>query len=333
MPSLSFQAGPSAAEIEASLHGVAQAHLTLSMRPCCSAPCRIFSASGAVKTSTTPPPSPAALASLSAVPGPSVIGTVSWNALAGRLFSLASSVTPRLLKSPPGNLRPRHGEPLDLLAHEVLRRAERGEVRAHVHVADVAPEVALAGDAGRDDVDVVLLVVLVVDVAVDDARAAGQSEHLLLLEQLGGQRGDLLRVGLLGLGDVLDGPAVDAAVVVDAVEDGLRRLGDVGEVDTRLLGDDGADLDGLARGLLAVAEAALRRSADAAVVEAPSPPPPPLAESLSSSLPHAPTARASANAAITASTRGPAGFNLVRNGPSPESDETGLRPTVQTTGY
>ena len=55
------------------------------------------------------------------------------------------------------------------------------------------------------------------------------------------------------------------------------------------------------------------------------PPPPPLAESLSSSLPHAPTARASANAAITASTRGPAGFNLVRNGPSPESDETGLR--------
>src|SRR6185312_7618507 len=79
------------------------------------------------------------------------------------------------------------------------------------------------------------------------------------LEQLGGQRGDLLRVGLLGLGDVLDRPPVDAAVVVDAVEDGLRRLRDVGEVDTRLLGDDGADLDRIAGGLLAVAEAALRR--------------------------------------------------------------------------
>src|SRR3954447_4938436 len=61
-----------------------------------------------------------------------------------------------------------------------------------------------------------------------------------------------------------------------------------------------------------------------AVVDPP-PPPPLFAESLELSLPHAPTARASATAAIAASTRGPAGLNLVRNGPSPESDETGLR--------
>ena len=66
MPSLSFHCSPSASEIDLSLHGVAQAHFTLSMRPCCSAPCRIFSASGGVNVSTTPPPSPAACGRASA---------------------------------------------------------------------------------------------------------------------------------------------------------------------------------------------------------------------------------------------------------------------------
>ena len=61
------------------------------------------------------------------------------------------------------------------------------------------------------------------------------------------QRRDLLRVGLLGLGDVLDRAAVDAAVVVDAVEVGLRHLRDLREVDPRLLRGDGAELDRLAR--------------------------------------------------------------------------------------
>src|SRR5215207_5765314 len=54
------------------------------------------------------------------------------------------------------------------------------------------------------------------------------------------------------------------------------------------------------------------------------PPPPPPAESLSSSLPHAPTARASANAAIAASARGPAGLNLVRTDP-PQVSRNGRR--------
>ena len=55
-----------------------------------------------MKVSTTPPPSPAALTSLSAVPAPSVIGNCSRNPLAGMLFSLACSIAPRLLKSAPG---------------------------------------------------------------------------------------------------------------------------------------------------------------------------------------------------------------------------------------
>src|SRR6185312_6170366 len=48
------------------------------------------------------------------------------------------------------------------------------------------------------------------------------------------------------------------AVVVDAVEVGLGHVADVGEVRARLLRDDRAELDRGARGLLAVAEPALR---------------------------------------------------------------------------
>ena len=78
-------------------------------------------------------------------------------------------------------------------------------------------------DAGDDQVVALLGVVVAVDAALDQARAADDAEHLVLLDQLHRQRGDLLRVDLLLLGDVLDRPAVDAAVVVDALEVGAGQ--------------------------------------------------------------------------------------------------------------
>src|SRR4029434_7731389 len=94
--------------------------------------------------------------------------------------------------------------------------------------------------------------------------AADDAEHLVLLDQLGGQRRDLLRVGLLLLGDVLDRPAVYAAVVVDAVEVGAGHLGDPREVDARDVGGHAAELDGLAGGLLAGPHAAFAVGLDVA---------------------------------------------------------------------
>ena len=70
--------------------------------------------------------------------------------------------------------------------------------------------------------------------------------------------GDLGRVGLLGVDLVRDRVAVDAAVVVDAVEVRLRHRGAVGEVGARLLGDDRADLDRRSGGLRARLRPALR---------------------------------------------------------------------------
>ena len=61
-------------------------------------------------------------------------------------------------------------------------------------------------------------------------------------------------------GDVLDRPAVDAAVVVDAVEVGPRQPRDPGEVGGRGLGGHGADLDRLAGGRLARCPCRTRRS-------------------------------------------------------------------------
>ena len=57
---------------------------------------------------------------------------------------------------------------------------------------------------------------------------------------------------------VRDRVAVDAAVVVDAVEVRLRHVGAVGEVGARLLGDDRADLDRRPGGLRARLRPALR---------------------------------------------------------------------------
>src|SRR5262249_35209796 len=58
------------------------------------------------------------------------------------------------------------------------------------------------------------------------------------------------------LDEVLDPASVDTAVVVHAVEVGLRHVRDVREVRSRLLRGDGADLDRCARRLLAGAQTA-----------------------------------------------------------------------------
>ena len=105
--------------------------------------------------------------------------------------------------------------------HRGLGPAEARVVRAHVHGREVRAGEAVLGDAGDDQVEPLLGVVVAVDAALDEARAADDAEHLVLLDQLRRQRRDLLRVDLLLLGDVLDRAAVDPAVVVHALE--VRR--------------------------------------------------------------------------------------------------------------
>ena len=146
---------------------------------------------------------------------------------------------------------------LHALADQVLGGAVHAVARAHVHRCAVGRGVALGRDAGVDDVEPLLLVVAVVDRALDDAGVAHDAEHLVAFHELLGQRRHLPRVGLLGLDEVLDGPAVDASVVVDAIEERLGHVRDIGEVGTRLLGRDGAELDRLAGRLLTGAGAAL----------------------------------------------------------------------------
>ena len=180
-------------------------------------------------------------------------------------FCLAKSTTPLLMSSKPGWL----GDDDDDLAlgagpHGGLRAAEARVVRAHVHGRVVRAGEAGLVDAGDDQVEALLGVVVLVDAAVDDAGVADEAEHLVLLDELRGQRRDLLRVDLLGLGDVLDRPAVDAAVVVDAVEVRLRHAGDPREVDAGHVGGDAAELDRVTGGLLAGAHAALARRLDVA---------------------------------------------------------------------
>src|SRR5215831_1151251 len=76
--SLLFHFGPSCVARKSVLQGVEQPHsLTLSSRPSFCAACRIISASGGVKLSTTAPFGPASLTSLIATELASEIGTFS----------------------------------------------------------------------------------------------------------------------------------------------------------------------------------------------------------------------------------------------------------------
>src|SRR5581483_12605 len=108
------------------------------------------------------------------------------------------------------------------------------------------------------DHDVALaLVVLPVRPALGEARVADDADDLVARDQLPRERSLLRRVQLLVVEDVLDRTAVDAAVVVDAVEVRLRRLADRREVDARDEHVDAADLDRGACRLLPVPEPAL----------------------------------------------------------------------------
>src|SRR5207247_159983 len=101
------------------------------------------------------------------------------------------------------------------------------------------------------------LVERVIDSAIDETGAADDRQDLVVLDQFGGKRGNLLRIRLL-LGDnVLDWAAVDAAVVVYTIEVRLGHASDTGEVGARLLGDDGAEFDRRASRFLAIGEPTL----------------------------------------------------------------------------
>src|SRR5579884_3123888 len=107
MPTLPFQAASNAWATDASLPGVDHAHLTCSIRPCCSAACRILRPSGGVKSMITPPSGPARCTNCSASPLASEIGTSSsWTPLSVIPFCLAKELGPELSWSEPGTLAP-----------------------------------------------------------------------------------------------------------------------------------------------------------------------------------------------------------------------------------
>src|ERR1700749_4270506 len=93
--SLWFHFGPSALARKSVLHGVEQPQpLTRSSRPSFCAACRITSASGGVKLSTTQPFEPALLTSFSASELASFIGTLPVSETIGVLAALASAAGP-----------------------------------------------------------------------------------------------------------------------------------------------------------------------------------------------------------------------------------------------
>src|SRR5205823_509442 len=110
---------------------------------------------------------------------------------------------------------------------------------------------ALGLHACSDDDEALALVVLRVRPALGEARVADDADDLVALDELPRERGLLSRVELLVVEDVLDRVAVDAAVVVHAVEVRLRDLADRREVDARDQHVDPAELDGGTLRLLA----------------------------------------------------------------------------------
>ena len=155
------------------------------------------------------------------------------------------------------------GDLVRMQRQDVLRGAVGAVARAHVDRGAVGRRPALRRDAGAELEDPRLGPQGVIDGALDDVRRADDAEHVVGLDQLVGGRRDLRRLRLIGLDEVLDRVAVDAAVVVDAgeVRLGHRRL--IGEVGPRLLGVDRAEVDRRARRLHAGLGTA-RRDVDAA---------------------------------------------------------------------
>jgi hypothetical protein len=75
-----------------------------SIRPCCSMALNAFSASPALRFTTTPPPAPATWEALSASPPASAIGTFSTQAVTGTPAFLPSALMPALMALDPGVL-------------------------------------------------------------------------------------------------------------------------------------------------------------------------------------------------------------------------------------
>src|SRR5215475_5420190 len=101
--SLWFHFGPSEVARKSVLHGVEQPQpLTRSSRPSFCAACRITSASGGVKFSTTQPLEPALLTRSSATELASLIGTFSVSVVIGTFAALASATGPAAMYPVPG---------------------------------------------------------------------------------------------------------------------------------------------------------------------------------------------------------------------------------------
>src|SRR3984893_6835184 len=103
--SLLFHFGPSEVARKSVLHGVEQPHsFTRFSSPSFCAACRMISASGGVKLSTTAPFGPASSTSLIATELASVIGTFSVSWTIGVFAALASAAGPAAMYPVPGTL-------------------------------------------------------------------------------------------------------------------------------------------------------------------------------------------------------------------------------------
>ena len=221
---LPSHAGPSAWATDGSFGGVELAHTTLSIRPCCSMACRSGVDDRAGEVEDDAATVAGLLDELLGQAGRIGERNVLEDALALEAL-LLGEVDHAAVDEIEARCVDRDDDQLALGAgsHRGLRAAQAGVVRAHVDGREVRALEAGLGHAGDDQVHVLLGVVVLVDAALDEAGAAHDAQHLVLLDQLLGEAGDLLRVGLLLVRDVVDRPAVDAAVVVDAGEVRLRE--------------------------------------------------------------------------------------------------------------
>ena len=172
------------------------AQTTESTRPCCSIACRSGVTTGPVKSRTTPPPSPASWTSRWARPAGSANGVLEdahtlQSVLLRELDDAVDEVEPLDVR------RDDHHLALGPCPSAASRAAEARVVGAHVDGGEVRALEAGLGHAGDDQVVPLLGVVVLVHRALDEAGAAHDPEHLVLLDELAGETGDLLRIDLL----------------------------------------------------------------------------------------------------------------------------------------
>ena len=152
----------------------------------------------------------------------------------------------------------RHHLALGTLFDHDLGSTQGAVAGAHVGGSHVRRAEALGGDAGDDDVEALLCVVVGVDRAVEDAEATDHSDDPVGLDQLAGCSCCVFRLEVVVLHQHLDRTTVDAAVRVDALEVRVHHRRAGAEVDAGHRGRDVAELDRLASRFLTIAEAAIR---------------------------------------------------------------------------